>query len=472
MKKILKWTALISFGAVFFVYSTLAIFLWASEWWLKKAGVKTSSPLVVHSKADHEVSLLDGGLESLSERLKLIQSATKSIELEFFIYELDSASEIITQSLIEASQRGVRVRLLVDFSAPVFKLKPAYAALLNRNGIQVKYYNTVGLIRFVSVQHRSHRKLLIVDGNVCITGGRNIGNEYFDLSQTYNFLDSDILIRGSLVRDIQASFDAYWNSPVASNPEPTEEEVQKSRTLSFASFESHLKEHHDLLSDYQKTRPTPLQKSVCTDISFVSDSPGLFLSNRRVYPYLENFLAEAEKEVLAESPYFVLRTDGIDLIRNLSERKIKQTILTNSLFSTDAFYTVSGMYFSLKPLQETNLNIFAFSGTRDEAAKASGKRWGIHSKRAVIDGKHVLIGTYNIDPRSANLNSELIILCRNSPELASLMTQSIKSRMQNSQQVLSYQNIKFSNLVGKASLQQKVLFFLALPLSHLFSFLL
>lgn len=467
----MKWAVLISIGTVFFCYSVLAAFLWGSEWWVKHSG-ESLSPLVAHSKEPHQILPLDEGLASLSARLDLIKSATRTIELEFFIYELDSASEIITQALIEASKRGVNVRLLVDFSAPVFKLKPAYAALLNQYGIQVKYYNTVGLIRFVSAQHRSHRKLLIVDQSACITGGRNIGNEYFDLSATYNFLDSDILIRGPLVTKIQESFDAYWNSSIASNPQPTEEEIQKSRTLKFASFERHLKEQHERLNDFRRTRNSKSDELKCNDISFISDSPGIFLSNRQVFTHLEKFLAEAKTELIAESPYFILRQDGLNLIKNLSQRKIKQTILTNSLFSTDAFYTVSGLFFSLKPLQETNLELFAFSGESQKSVNAEPKRWGIHSKRAVIDGKHVLIGTYNIDPRSANLNSELMILCRNSPELAHSMARSITERIQDSKPVLTRQVLNFSNLMGNADFQQKALFLLALPLSRLFSFLL
>jgi putative cardiolipin synthase len=101
----------------------------------------------------------------------------------------------------------VRVRILVDFSAPVFELKPAYARLLGEAGVKVRYYNTSAMYRLVSIQHRSHRKLLIIDGDTVLTGGRNIANDYFDLSDHYNFLDSDLEVSGPIVKSVLESFD-------------------------------------------------------------------------------------------------------------------------------------------------------------------------------------------------------------------------------------------------------------------------
>ena len=115
---------------------------------------------------------------------KLIESAQKSIELEFFIYEIDTASRLITQALARKAQEGVRVRLLVDFALPVFKLAPRYIQTLEKAGVEVRYYNTAGFERFFAAQHRTHRKLLVVDRQHAIIGGRNIADEYFDLSDS------------------------------------------------------------------------------------------------------------------------------------------------------------------------------------------------------------------------------------------------------------------------------------------------
>src|SRR4029434_8675792 len=109
-------------------------------------------------------------------------------------------------------------RILVDFSAPVFQLKPAYARVLGEAGVTVRYYNTSALYRLFSIQHRSHRKLLIVDGETVLTGGRNFANDYFDLSDHYNFLDSDLEISGAIVKTVLESFDVYWNSHLSTEP--------------------------------------------------------------------------------------------------------------------------------------------------------------------------------------------------------------------------------------------------------------
>src|SRR5947208_1661669 len=114
--------------------------------------------LLAHSAAPHTLTHFDEGAASFQRRLELVASAKRSIALEFFIYAVDDASRLLTQALIRKAREGVQVRILVDFSAPVFQLKPAYARLLGEAGVKVRYYNTSALYRFVSIQHRSHRK--------------------------------------------------------------------------------------------------------------------------------------------------------------------------------------------------------------------------------------------------------------------------------------------------------------------------
>jgi putative cardiolipin synthase len=145
--------------------------------------------------------------------------AKESIELEFFIYEIDTASRLVTQALARKAREGVKVRLLVDFSLPVFKLAPHYAAVLQAAGVEVRYYNTAGLARFFAANHRTHRKLLVVDRQRAVIGGRNIADDYFDLSERYNFLDSDLLIQGPVVASISDSFDLYWQSDWVNSPD-------------------------------------------------------------------------------------------------------------------------------------------------------------------------------------------------------------------------------------------------------------
>ena len=210
--RLLKKIALAIVAAVVAVYLVFAIGLTVLEWVGRENNPGVEQSLIARSTAPHTITHIDQGAASFQRRLELIASARTSIALEFFIYDVDDASRLLTQALIRKARDGVQVRILVDFSAPVFKLKPAYARLLGEAGVKVRYYNTSAFYRLVSIQHRSHRKLLIIDEETVLTGGRNIANDYFDLSDHYNFLDSDLEVSGPIVKTVLQSFDLYWNS--------------------------------------------------------------------------------------------------------------------------------------------------------------------------------------------------------------------------------------------------------------------
>lgn len=235
-------------------------------------------------QAPRKIELIDDGLACFERRIDLIESAKETIELEFFIYELDLAARLISDKLIEKAAEGVKVRLLVDFSAPVFKLKPQFANFIKQNSVDVRYYNTSSLLDLVAVQHRNHRKFLIVDGKYALTGGRNVANDYFNLSNHYNFLDSDILIEGPIVSNIKSSFNLYWTSEYSVEPE----------------------EH------------------------------------KGPSPELDSLIKNTEND------------------RNLFEDIEKQK---EALYSTDAYYTVSALAFSIDELLKTNLSLHAYNGS-------------------------------------------------------------------------------------------------------------
>lgn len=461
MKRIFKISLIFFFSALILIYSSLAGYLWWSERQVPK--YSQSDSFEINSLSPHEVILINNGLESLKRRILAIENAKKTIELEYFIYELDLAAQIISMKLIEAANRGVDIRVLVDSSAAVFKLKPEYAKFLSENNIKVKYYNTAPLRSIINVQHRSHRKFLIADSERLITGGRNIANDYFDLSDHYNFLDSDVEITGPIVKEVQRSFESYWNSKYSSLPE----DFQGETNLSFVNEEK-IEETISLV----RNKKFNSKVFICNDIDFVTDSPGVDFKNRKIWPYLLRKLSSTKESLIAESPYFVLRPDGLKLIESLSKKGIEQIYLTNSLFSTDAYYTVSTLLPNLNDLRKFNANIYLYNGLALKRDLSINSRWGLHAKRAVLDKKHTLIGTYNIDPRSANLNSEVILSCNNNKEIAMATLESMKERRKNSWKLFQENKTAISNLTKNASFEQKLKFYLVLPLARLFNFLL
>ena len=399
---------------------------------------------VSHSLQDHEIVLLNSGTASLWKRIDLIRSAKKSVELEYFIFELDRSSRIITRELMKKSKEGVKVRILVDFSFPIFKLNPIVAGFLNNSGIEVKYYNTATAWSLFDVQHRSHRKLLIVDGISVITGGRNVADDYFELSEKYNFFDSDIFIKGPIVGEMRQSFEVYWNSNLARPFNELKTKFSQEEMADSLNYMLESKEDDELLEKINQTGKNNYKNSysgLCRDITFVSDHPGVSVAKRQVYKSLLKEASKAESSILVESPYFVLKDDGLNAIKEITERNVKFKVLTNSLNSTDAYYTVSALYANLKQLNRSAIEVWAYDGTPQEGTQTIpdiklSERWGLHAKRGVLDDETTIIGTYNMDPRSANLNSELIVICRKNSELAAAVRQDREKRLLNSKPIV------------------------------------
>jgi cardiolipin synthase C len=226
----------------------------------------------------------------------------------------------------------------------------------------------------------------------------------------------------------------------------------------------------------QELSPT-VKYHECRDLSFDTDFPNQGEANRRVFKAIAEELKAARTSILAESPYFVIKPGGYAVLENLKEREIAMTFLTNGLHSTDAFYTVASLFFNAGWLAKTRMTLYAFKGDSiqpDQSPETFGARdrWGIHSKRAVLDDHTVMVGTYNIDPRSANLNSELMVICRNQPELAKEFTQKIQARIAASRLVIDKGYADRWALLGGSSLKQILIFLIALPVSNLFDFLL
>lgn len=448
LKKIGKWLIGCTIGIPLLLYLSFIGLLEASErQWLSKAPRHPSTNVRMHEP--HRWAMLDLGADSLATRLRLIERAHRSIDLEFFIYELDTASRLVSSALERRAREGVRVRVLVDFAGPVFKLRPMFARKMQDAGVQVRYYNTAGMLRFFSIQHRTHRKMLIVDGQTAVAGGRNIGDDYFDLSDHYNFLDSDVLIDGKIVGTMADSFNHYWDSDWVARPEDLDEKAENSTDSHVQGEKPQPREQEHAVS-WMKGDPhdpailnellhmTPRHREhQCADIQFVTDHPGAGVERRVVYTEIVKLARESQRSILLESPYIVLRKDGLQAIRDTVARGVKMHVLTNGLHSTDAYYTVAALIPTLDALQFRGFHLYAYNGRRlekqDGHPGAMGlfvpsARWGIHAKRAVFDDRIVAVGTYNIDPRSANLNSEMMLVCRDNPEIAKEAAESFAQR--------------------------------------------
>lgn len=374
------------------------------------------------------VYVLEKGEEALIGRAWLTQHASTSIDVQYFIWSTDNI--------------GIRVQIRIYNPNVTIGV-----------GFWQRLKNAV--TDFREINQRMHDKTAIFDGIAGITGGRNMADEYFDYDIEYNFRDRDVLLLGNAVSDMTENFEEFWSSELAVPVEQLlgEEAVkissadvqQRSKELhAYAAdpvnFEAEIREIIDNAAHYF---PTLLQAMTWEDVVFLSDVPGKNSGESGLggggesTNQLINAVRGAQESVLIQSPYLIMPEGGIELFAELVSRGVRVHISTNSLASTDNIQAFSGYQGQREELLEAGVELFEFMDEPsireeliDRYPRIAGNDpiFAIHAKSMVIDGKIVFIGTFNLDPRSANLNTEVGMLVA-SRELASQVTRSIERDM-------------------------------------------
>lgn len=464
------------------------------------------NPFDVKSSKMHSMVLLNHGLASLEDRLQMIERAQKTIDVEYFIYRTDKSAKLFTQALVKKARQGVKVRMLLDYFMVKSDLSPFYAHEIEKEGIEIKFFNTTSTLNLFSGQYRNHRKVLLVDGKEAITGGRNIGDEYFDLNKDYNFMDREVRIEGEIVHSIQRTFNETFNAaksekvardsmPEANDPKyrrgdadndthAYEYDLSKwhkkvADAVSFvkddmdASLESTIRQKgaEELLKEYRGS---------CGELSFHSEYPTIGTKNRKENRILKHFIFDkikkAEKSVTIDSPYFIVNDELAGALNSAFDKKVDVTLLTNSLNSTDAIYVYAAFDTIANKWLKKGLESHIFKGKRPDSyevieSQSGEARYGVHAKTIVFDNKDVIIGTYNVDPRSANYNSEMIITCENNPEFAKVVQEDIDSRIDGSIHLDSAQKIKEAEFY-QTSFGKKLTYYITKIPSLIFGYLL
>ena len=392
-------------------------------------------------------------LEALSARLRLIDKAEKTLDLQYYIWDNDKVGALALHALIRAADRGVRVRLLIDDNNAK-STEGIFLALAQHPNIEVKLFNPYRFRKYRAldmildlkrINRRMHNKSFIADHQVALIGGRNMTNQYYNVSDNYQFSDVDVMLVGSAVKDISHSFDEYWNHEYAYKVQ--EVVKQSAHRLSYDSLKQQLDEHYkritvqnylDLTSNSQAI-DSLMSRDIQLDwvkAEVVKDSPDKIKSKAKKKEHL-NFqliqhLEQPEKNVDLISAYFVPEKKGAKMLTDLAKDGVKVRVLTNSFKANDvavvhAFY---GKY--RQNLLEHGVQLYEFlpalnkndldKNTEDLAKKAKVSikglsRSSLHAKLMALDEKQVFIGSFNFDPRSAYLNTEIGVLL-NSPPLA------------------------------------------------------
>ena len=410
------------------------------------------------------VYILEKGEEALIGRAWLAQHATKSIDVQYFIWSTDNIGILAAEQLLAAAERGVAVRVLVD-DLLIDAQDRTLLLLSTHPNVQIRIYNpnlSVGIslwqrivnavTDFRGVNQRMHDKTAIFDGIAGITGGRNMADEYFDYNQEYNFRDRDVLLLGPAVAEMSENFNEFWHSEPAVPVERILTEELEQITIS--DVRTHVRELHAYADDPRNFEPEVreaiasmptyfpylLKAMAWEDVSFISDVPGKnsgemgLRGGGEATSRLIEVVKDAKESVLIQSPYLVMPEGGIELLKDLTAKGVRVRISTNSLASTDNIQAFSGYYGQRKHLLLAGVELFEFKPhpkLKDELIDRypqiarTNPIFALHAKSMVVDNKTVYIGTFNLDPRSANLNTEVGALV-DSKKLADELTESIE----------------------------------------------
>jgi cardiolipin synthase C len=419
------------------------------------------------------VYVLDKGEEALLARAWLADHAQKTIEVQYFIWGTDNIGILASEALLRAADRGVKVRVIVDdllIDAPDKSL----LALAKHPNIDIRIYNpqhSVGTpfhkrllnigLNFRGVNQRMHDKTFIVDGKLGITGGRNMAAEYFDFNHEYNFRDRDALLLGDVAKIMQISFDKFWASPLSApveelydglglmqkNVSVKDEEIQKIYAYLHAyaeNSENFSVENRIAIQNTPQSFMRLTEQIVWTNVEFISDTPGknsnklLLGGGGKTTEKLAALVQAAKNEIVIQSPYLVMSNQAITLFKTAIKRGVKVRINTNSLASTDNIQAFSGFRNQRDQLIKMGIAIYEYKPDpqikqlllrQATAAKEKPPVFAIHAKTMVVDKTTAYIGTFNFDPRSQNLNTEVGVIVQDTG-LAAHVQSAIEADMQ------------------------------------------
>ena len=383
------------------------------------------------------------GIDALASRLLLAERAEKTIDAQYYLIKDDIVSHAFINVLLRAADRGVRVRLLVD---DIFTggYDAGMAGLDSHPNFEIRIFNTFarrsarfmdGITSFSRINRRMHNKSFTVDNQVTIIGGRNIADEYFGAREDAKFGDLDVMGIGPVVNEVSDMFDSYWNheraAPIAAfadMPDDPAAELERIRAELAQSNEQirsskYAEAVRDKVLEYVETDASVFTWATYT---LAVDSPDKSFKSKAkeaasITTPLRESLLSATSEAIIISPYFVPQKAGIEAISELQRKGINVSIITNSLAANNQSSVHGGYAPSRKPLLKSGVRIYEVRPDADVAGSeimaASGAKATLHTKAFIVDRREIFIGSFNFDPRSARINTELGVIIR-SPEMA------------------------------------------------------
>ena len=400
------------------------------------------APLLRARPGRSGMALVQDNLDAFAVRALSARNAGRSLDLQYYIWHDDFTGRLLDYELLRAADRGVRVRLLLD-DLNAHGRNSILAALDAHPRIEVRMFNPtrnrsgtlmraveMGL-RLFSVNRRMHNKAWIADGRVAVVGGRNIGNEYFSAATETNFIDLDALVVGPAVAQTEAIFDEFWNSagaiPLSAlkrvRPGALEELRGRARVAA-----GEVRDHPYIrrlraaggIGGFMSGSVLywPERLEVLSDPAAKVEGEG---ERRWLVRPLAEAMLQAKASLHLVSPYFVPGERGVEAMRGLRAKGVQVGVLTNSLAATDVLAVHSGYAPYRKPLLEAGVALHELKPRGDIDSSLFGSSGAsLHTKAFTVDGETGFIGSFNVDPRSISLNTEMGLLFRDREATAAL----------------------------------------------------
>lgn len=406
-----------------------------------------------HPAGQSGFRLLSDGNEAFAARAELLRHAQRSLDLQYYIAHDGLSTRLLTAELLQAADRGVRVRLLLDDTTSDGR-DHQIAVLAAHPNIQIRLFSplhlgrshgvtrTLGRLLHLARQHRRmHNKLWVTDGCVAIVGGRNLGDEYFDAEPELNFADIDLLGAGPVAGHLAHSFDQYWNSALSVPIQqflyrpPSTRALARLRARLQRSLTRATVEQPDLHGALTAYRREPRLRNWLERLTWAHsvalwDAPAKVLSQGVPEPHLllgaqlAPDLRQVSSELIMISAYLVPAADGLVYLTGLADGGVRVSLLTNALEATDVPIVHGGYAPYRRPLLEHGVRLFELRrqghGSRSRYSWSGTSASALHSKAAIFDRRKVFIGSLNFDPRSLLWNTEVGVLV-DSPVLAERM---------------------------------------------------
>jgi cardiolipin synthase C len=396
---------------------------------------RTLAPALAEHPGASGVHSLPVATEAFAARARLAAAAERSIDAQYYMWHDDVTGKLLFEALTQAADRGVRVRLLLDDNNTA-GMDATLAALAAHPNIQVRLFNPLILrharwsnyvFDFNRINHRMHNKSFTVDNRVTVIGGRNIGDEYFDAGGAVQFVDLDLLAVGPIVGAISAMFDEFWNSAssypatmLVGSEAPEKASAALERTFTAARADPRAQPYLAMLKarpliDEMRDRHFAFEWSATR---LVADDPAKVFSDSRALILLPQLLKDTgtpHSQFDLVSPYFVLMQEGTRDFETLAHQGVQVRVLTNSLASNDVAAVHAGYAKRRRELLAAGIQLYELKRVDPSARhRAGGSSAGsLHAKTLQIDDQSLFVGSFNFDPRSVRLNTEMGVVIQN-----------------------------------------------------------